>query len=288
MRRTRKGLMPVMLAAIVLIVGAAVAAKQHGGSKSQVSAAEDLQYVWSLADMIPTSTATVSNGHHWLLRYDVDGMRSGQALRAAGLLGLHKADASTEGAAGQQAETDTYVGTIDTDTESAGIIDGDADTNTNNSSQQTAVEVSMLIHTDHNSTSSVIVVKPPSSVGVDGLQTVANTIEQAVHEAGGQYEYSFRVSGTAAPDNTVDKMQSLKQLFTDVVAKSDAVLVENYEDKEGMTISESRFSPHIERTMKTGGKTSNLQLTVHLDSESTALDWVIGVPVITGDYTEAD
>lgn len=291
MRGTRKGLLPVMIAAVVLIVGAIVATQQHEGRMTQQSAAADLQYVWTLAATLPTSLGETSNERHWLLRYDVSGIRSGQALRAAGLLGLHKANSSTVGAAGQEAGTDTYIGTIDT-----GMIgdrgdeqsDTDVDSSAGSNSQQTPVEVSMLIHTDRSSTNSVIVVKAPSSVDADELASIADNIEQAVHKAGGHYEYSFRVSGMAAPDTNVDGMQSLKQLFSDVVTKSDAEPVENYEDEEGMTISESRYSPHIKRIMKTNGKQSNLQLTVHRDSESTALDWVIGVPVITGDYAAVD
>ncbi|MBD3917148.1 YwmB family TATA-box binding protein [Paenibacillus sp. PR3] len=301
-RRTRKGLMPVIIAAAVLIGGAAIATQQHGGG-SHASAADDLRYVWSLADTIPIP-ASASSERHWLLRYDVTGMRSGQALRAAGLLGLHKSEVSTEHAADKEDTGDTYIGTIETvptigetaDTSARSDANADSvasDTNTaedtaNTSGEGTAVEVSMLIHTDRSSNDSIIVVKPPPGVDMESLTSVAHKIEQAVHEAGGQYAYSFRVSGTAAPDTTAQGLQALKQLFTDVVAKSDAELVENYEDKEGMTISESRYSPHIEQVMKTNGKKSNLQLTVHQDSESTALDWVIGVPVITGDYAEAD
>jgi hypothetical protein len=239
--------------------------------------------------MLPASTATM-NDRHWLLRYDVSGMRSGQALQAAGLLGLHKADALTEASADTGDGADTYVGTVDTgfDGHTADKQSESDSTDDGNVERQPA-EVSMLIRSDSSSTDSVIVVKPPISVDDDDLAEIANKIEQAIHKAGGQYEYSFRVSGTAAAsDPSVDGLESLRGLFTDVVAESDAELVENYEDEEGMTISESRYSPLIKRTMKTSGKQSNLQLTVHRDSESTALDWVIGVPVITGDYAEAD
>lgn len=291
--------MPVIIAAAVLIGGAAIATQQRGGG-SHGSATDDLRYVWSLADTIPLSVSS-SSERHWLLRYDVTGMRSGQALRAAGILGLHKSDASTEDAVGKEDKGDTYIGIVETtsvdEVAAEGSVQADADSVVGTSNtvdtadkggQGLAVEVSMLIHTDHSSTDSVIVVKPPSGADVESLSLVADKIEQAVHEAGGQYAYSFRVSGTAAPATSVEGLQALKQLFTEVVAKSDAELVENYEDKEGMTISESRYSSHIERVMKTNGKRSNLQLTVHQDSESTALDWVIGVPVITGDYAEAD
>ncbi|WP_317968455.1 YwmB family TATA-box binding protein [Paenibacillus sp. CCS19] len=278
-RRTRKGLMPVIIAAAVLIGGAAVATQQQGKGTARGSAAPDLQYVWSLADTIPTADSA-GEDRHWLLRYDVSGMRSGQALRAAGILGLHKSEA--EAAASGEAGGDIYAGTIDTSEAGSAAMEA------TDAHDGIAVEVSMLIHTDDSSTDSVIIVKPTTTVEADSLVYAADKIEQAVHEAGGKYAYSFRVSGTAAPGVTVEEVKSLKQLFTDVIAKSDAELVENYEDAEGLTISESRYSPHIERFMKTSGKKSNLQLTAHQDSESTAIDWVIGVPVITGDYAEAD
>jgi len=272
-RGTRKGLMPVIIAAAVLIGGAAIATHQQRGSSS-TSAADDLRYVWSLADSIPVQ-ASASSERHWLLRYDVTGMRSGQALRAAGSLGLHKSEASMEKGADKEGNGDTYIGTIELDTADTG-------------GQGTAAEVSMLIYTDSSNTRSVIIVKLPSSLDVERLALVADKMEQVVHEAGGQYAYSFRVSGTAASDPTAQGLQALRPLFTDVVAKSDAEMVESYEDLEGMTISETMYSPRIEQFMKTKGKKSNLQLTVHQDSESTALDWVIGVPVITGDYAQAE
>jgi len=272
-RGTRKGLMPVIIAAAVLIGSAAIATHQQRGSSS-TSAADDLRYVWSLADSIPVQ-ASASSERHWLLRYDVTGMRSGQALRAAGSLGLHKSEASMEKGADKEGNGDTYIGTIELDTADTG-------------GQGTAAEVSMLIYTDSSNTRSVIIVKLPSSLDVERLALVADKMEQVVHEAGGQYAYSFRVSGTAASDPTAQGLQALRPLFTDVVAKSDAEMVESYEDLEGMTISETMYSPRIEQFMKTKGKKSNLQLTVHQDSESTALDWVIGVPVITGDYAQAE
>ena len=300
-RGTRKGLMPVIIAAAVLIGGAAIATHQQRGSSS-TSAADDLRYVWPLADSIPVQ-ASASSERHWLLRYDVTGMRSGQALRAAGSLGLHKSEASMEKGADKEGNGDTYIGTIELESANGETVEtglrpdtaAGSDANHANTldtadtgGQGTEAEVSMLIYTDSSNTRSVIIVKLPSSLDVERLALVADKMEQVVHEAGGQYAYSFRVSGTAASDPTAQGLQALRPLFTDVVAKSDAEMVESYEDLEGMTISETMYSPRIEQFMKTKGKKSNLQLTVHQDSESTALDWVIGVPVITGDYAQAE
>jgi len=282
------------MAALVLIAGALLASHMRTGKK-ETSAAGDLAFVWRLSSRL---TMQEADDRRWLIRYDVSGIRSGDGLRAAGLLGLHRSGG--EATSSSRADrTMTYEGELVVDRKKleagdvpnagrAGERGGNAPADAAESPDAQSVEaasvnVPIALYMNGGEGGAVVIVQPPAALGADGLEAAARLVEDALRQSGGHYNYSFRVSGSAATEAAVDAAD-LNGLMDGVIEEAEAKLVERYEDKAGAAISETRLSPRIGAAIETNGKQANLQLSVHRDSESGAADWVIGVPIITGDY----
>ncbi|GFN33354.1 YwmB family TATA-box binding protein [Paenibacillus xylaniclasticus] len=274
-RTSGQSLIPALIAAAVLIVSAIVATTlRTDKTKPSPSAANDISYVWQLTAQLAEQEQE-TNATRWLIRYDVDGMTSSDVLRTASRFGLRfseerNSNEDDKELSSQSMRTITYEGELLVGREAS--QDG-----------STAVPVAFYLNNE-SAEGAIVIVQPPAGLTAKQLQEAAEQVEAVLQQAGGQYEYSFRVSGSAALAGTIN-LAAMHQLADDVAEQAEARLVERYEDAAGAAINETRMSPHIDASIDTNGRKANIQISIHRDSETGAANWVVGVPVITGDYT---
>ncbi|WP_127533366.1 YwmB family TATA-box binding protein [Paenibacillus kobensis] len=292
-RKPSQSLIPVLIAAAVLVAGAIFATNLRT-DKPEGSAASDLSFIWKLSSqLVPQGAA---DDRSWLVRFDAEEMRDGDVLRAAGLLGLHRSEGESTG--DQETEPDNAQSKPEQGQEPEQRLAYEGELVLKRAAQEggahskvpsvqaDSVTVPVAMYRSGGASDAVVILQPSAPLAADELEDAARLVEEALQRVGGKYSCSFRVTGSATIQDIHDT-SAMTRLMSGVIEEADAKLVERYEDDEGASISETYMSPHIHASIETKGKRANLQLSVHRDSESDAADWVIGVPVITGDYTLA-
>ncbi|RXZ84781.1 hypothetical protein EBB07_01835 [Paenibacillaceae bacterium] len=98
------------------------------------------------------------------------------------------------------------------------------------------------------------------------------TVDSKLLEQGLSMRTSFSFRGDADGNEAEQKLTKL----------ADGKLQESYED--GLTISRTYYSAHLNTATDSGGRKVNLQLAQFPDGTSGRMRLVAGVPLITGDY----
>lgn len=245
------------------------------------SAVHDLVYIWGLTAVFASQQDNGEDSaeidqRRWNIRYDVEQLDDGQALRVASLLGLQKLRH------GEQEEEQSGLVAFD----GTMLVDDDIP-----SAHGRSVTVSMTVDPDKSRfNGAILVVKPEAGMTQEGLADAAQRVENALHETGRAFMYSFRVAGSV-PMNTMrvsDENELLKAQFVALTEQAKAKLIESYIDDTGRTISETWRSPYLAATVLTKDKKANLQLSRHQNDAAQTIDWIVGVPIITGDYAQSE
>nr|WP_237179321.1 YwmB family TATA-box binding protein [Paenibacillus sp. MMS18-CY102] len=273
-------LVPILLAAAALLAGAIIITAQRP-TGSTGSATNDLAYVWGLTASLASQQAGGSDvqmdQRRWIVRYDVEQLDNGQALQVANLLGLQRS--RHDGQDAEQAGLAAYDGMMPIEGEGKFAQLGNS------------VPVTMAVDPDKSRfEGAILVMKPEAGISQERLTAAARRIEQALHETGAAFAYSFRVASSIAA-NTMPvsgESEMMKPLFDALTAQAGAALVESYADSSGRTISETWRSPHLEASILTKDKKANLQLSRHQNDTANTIDWIVGVPIITGDYAQSE
>ncbi|CAH1223523.1 hypothetical protein PAECIP111893_04992 [Paenibacillus plantiphilus] len=107
------------------------------------------------------------------------------------------------------------------------------------------------------------------------LLDVVSKVEETVSRYANDYEGSFAVRGLS---------QSAGERASDQIAiLAQASALESYED--GGTRSVAYYSAHLKSLVHSGKHKLNLQIAEHVPPAGSQLEIIIGVPLITGDYS---
>ncbi|GLX67487.1 YwmB family TATA-box binding protein [Paenibacillus glycanilyticus] len=112
---------------------------------------------------------------------------------------------------------------------------------------------------------------------VDEKQLLAfiNRAETLFKQSGTTYSAGMTVRGETEYNNAAARLAQA----------ASGKRVDRYKDESGTT-SEAYYTEKLFSSVEAGaGKKANLQIAVHRETESGALSLIVGIPLITGDYT---
>lgn len=114
-----------------------------------------------------------------------------------------------------------------------------------------------------------------SNVDKKQLLSFVNDAEKIFKELGMTYIGGMTVRGEAEYNNALKRLAQA----------SGGKRIDRYKDSSG-TVSESYYSEKLFSSIEAGaGKKANLQIAEHIETESGMLSLIVGIPLITGDYT---
>ncbi|MFC5652748.1 YwmB family TATA-box binding protein [Paenibacillus solisilvae] len=122
----------------------------------------------------------------------------------------------------------------------------------------------------------VMLLEPGAGLPFDSIKASIVEIEQVIKAADESITGSFSVRGIPVEADAAERIAH------DAAAKQQ----ENYED--GHTSSITYWSPKLTTEVKSGTKRVNLQIAETGPAPGAAAELIIGVPLITGDYTVED
>lgn len=107
------------------------------------------------------------------------------------------------------------------------------------------------------------------------LLAIVNEVEADLKESGLTYSGGMTVRGDTEYNNAAERLAHA----------AGGKRIDRYKDNSG-TISEAYYSEKLFSAVEAGaGKKANLQIAAHRETESKQLSLIIGIPLITGDYT---
>lgn len=110
---------------------------------------------------------------------------------------------------------------------------------------------------------------------VEQLLAFANDAEKIFKELDIAYTGGMTVRGETEYNNAAERLAQA----------AGGKRIDRYKDDSG-TVSESYYSEKLFSSVEAGaGKKANMQLAEHRETESDALSFIVGTPLITGDYT---
>ncbi|WP_337102734.1 YwmB family TATA-box binding protein [Paenibacillus sp. YIM B09110] len=108
------------------------------------------------------------------------------------------------------------------------------------------------------------------------LIRAADAVSSEVEVFTDEYESSMNVKGFTGNSDALDRISRL------AAAKQ----VDSYVDVDGGTVSDTFFTAKLKNeVIVDNGHRANLQIALHRSTEEQNLELVVGVPVITGDYS---
>ncbi|CAM3277542.1 YwmB family TATA-box binding protein [Paenibacillus lupini] len=107
------------------------------------------------------------------------------------------------------------------------------------------------------------------------LLAIVNMVETDLKESGLTYSGGMTVRGDTEYNNAAERLAHA----------ASGKRIDRYKDNSG-TVSEAYYSEKLFSAVEAGaGKKANLQIAAHRETESKQLSLIIGIPLITGDYT---
>ncbi|SFF08340.1 TATA-box binding [Paenibacillus algorifonticola] len=105
------------------------------------------------------------------------------------------------------------------------------------------------------------------------LLSVIKHIESAMRRTNISYDGGITIRGLTEYNNVAERLAQLAA----------AEQVDRYDDAG--TVSESFFTGGLKMSVRTGDKEANMQVAVHKGTDTGKLEVVIGIPLISGDYS---
>jgi hypothetical protein len=122
----------------------------------------------------------------------------------------------------------------------------------------------------------VILMKPQKGSGLTEIISAASHVQQAAAAASFTFAGSFAVRGEPVKEAAAGRIADIAH------AKRQEV----YDD--GQTDSVTYFTPELKTTVKSGSNSVNLQIAEVRATGGGRQQIIIGIPLITGDYTDPD
>ncbi|WP_338552732.1 YwmB family TATA-box binding protein [Paenibacillus sp. KS-LC4] len=121
----------------------------------------------------------------------------------------------------------------------------------------------------------LVLFSPESSKQADQrkLLSAIDHIESAMRRTNISYDGGITIRGLTEYNNVAERLAQLAA----------AQAVDRYDDAG--TVSESFFTGGLKASVNTGGKEANMQVAVHKGTDTGELAVVIGIPLISGDYS---
>jgi len=261
-RTARSGRLGIIAAAAALLAagGWAAVREQHANpdAAAAVPSAEsllgDFNAVWSWSEQAFIGGAGSAK---WAIRWDEDGAwKAEDARKLAERLGIALTKQSGNQLTGSDSGHIVYAGEKKT-------ADG--------------IELTLWLRSGEGDASSVtdavVLLQPPAGTGDAPIRQTAQSVVAAAHETGLLLKGSFAARGRPAG----------KEAATRLAAAADAEQREAYDD--GHTRSVTYYSPKLRTGLTSAGKRINLQIAQAGGQGGDVAELIVGVPLITGDYS---
>ncbi|MBD2867847.1 YwmB family TATA-box binding protein [Paenibacillus arenilitoris] len=248
--RTRAG---IALALLVIAAGAAWGLIEDGKEGGEATAAvqalrHDLQTLWEWGD---GQFEGGSKAADWTIRWDVSG-RSGTMAALAPKLFTDEKGESLDKLVQNEGKTVSGVVPAYGGRLSLSLVQED----------EAGERLMLLLQTERT------LLRDRSML----LESAASLSEELAR-GGGDFASSLKAQGKAESEDPVRQMMKL----------ANAESVDRYED--GGTVSETFYTGKLRSGIEAGrGKTANLQVAAHRETETGKTALALGIPVITGDY----
>lgn len=241
-------LLPLLLLVILCIAAGVQSMKGSGQTVELDTAAHDLTQLWDWGDEFFMGGAAAAE---WTLRWDVT-IASAKAERMADEIFRHEDGTPLD-------KTVTEDGAV----QSARMPAGGEAIGWYEVERQDDYDRYMLL----------LEAKEEQPITLQRLLDEANRLSTLIGEHSAPYAVSLKASGYTKHGNAADALQRLAL----------AEEREKYEDTG--TISRTMYSGRLRSGIAVAhGRTANLQLAVHEDTESDARKLTIGVPLISGEF----
>ncbi|WP_274649168.1 YwmB family TATA-box binding protein [Paenibacillus humicola] len=247
----------VLLAAGCWTVWREQAAKREeaAAKPAHVSVIGDFDAVWSWSG---PSFAGGADGAKWTIRWDEAAAWSLEdARKLAGLLGIVLAEQSGGPLTGGGG------GAVYTGRKTAGGM-------------ELTIWLQAAAGESASAADAVVLLQPPAGTKAALIHNYAGRVEEAAAEAGLSLNGSFAVRGKPAGRDAAAR----------IADAAGAERRESYDD--GHTRSVTYYSPKLKTGVTSAGKPVNLQIAESGAAGGGEAELIVGVPLITGDYTVQD
>lgn len=254
MQRSKRSRFGIVLALLVLVLGAAWALLQADREQAEATIAEqllthDLQTLWTWSDAQLTGG---SAGAVWTVRWDLTANTGTMQELVLKFFSDEKGNAAPKIV---QNEGKTVTGLVQAYGGRLSI-----------SLMETAIDSEQLM----------VLLETNQTLLLDKnkLLQAAASISEELARAAPTFTSSMKVQGYTANG----------QAIQDLMKQANAKSIDRFVD--GGTISETLYSGMLRSTIVIGsGKSANLQIGLHKETNSDKTALTIGIPVITGDYS---
>ncbi|REE87499.1 TATA-box binding protein [Paenibacillus taihuensis] len=250
-RQSRGGMLAVVIFLLIL-VGFTVWHNRNipASSGTTLALSHDFEQVWQWSS---DSYAGGAEGAHWSFRWDGGGKAEGIEQLAASLGFALPSSLDGDAPVDITATNDADRLKLWVRSKPAGQLDGD--------SSNSPYELVLLLDTVRGT-------------GNKEISEEVEKVEHAAIDAGLLVQGGFTVRGEMVQADAPDRLAAIAK----------AKEIEAYDDSH--TSSLTYYSESLKSGVQSGAEKVNLQIANALTTGTTARELIIGVPLITGDYTE--